>query len=99
MPESPIPTREQKEKLKDKLEREFSNRTKEKQIRFLNEAIDTLESFKQQVINNEVFIDNATMQGEHKAPTHEATGGHNIYISIDYIGSEEHHMNKVVRNF
>ena len=89
---------EPKEKFTDKLEREFGNRTKERQVKFLEETINKLESFKQQLVNGEVFIDNAMMQDEHNAPTHEATGGHNIYISIDYIGSEEHHMNKVVRN-
>lgn len=75
---------EQKEKLKDKLEREFSNRTKEKQIRFLNEAIDTLESFKQDVVHGRVTIEDASMNTGLDVPTIMGNGGRNISIDIDF---------------
>jgi hypothetical protein len=84
MVESNIPTREPKEKFTDKLEREFDNRTKERQVKFLEETIRKLEAFKQQVVNGEAFIDNATMNCEQTAANKEEIGGHNIYINIDY---------------
>lgn len=75
---------ESKEKLKDKLEREFSNRTKEKQIRFLNEAIDTLESFKQELVYGRVTIEDASMNTGLDVPTVMVGGGRNISIDIDF---------------
>lgn len=72
--------------------------SKERQVKFLEETISKLESFKQQVVNGEVFIEDASMNTGNDMPTRDDPGGNNIYISIDYISSEEHHMNKVVRN-
>lgn len=89
MVESNIPTREQKEKFTDKLEREFSNRTKERQVNFLEETISKLESFKQSIESDEAFIDNASMNCQQTASNKEEIGGHNIYINIDYQAVEQ----------
>lgn len=62
----------------------FDNITKENQVKFLEETISKLESFKQSIESNEVFIENASMQDSHTAANKEETGGHNIYLSIDY---------------
>lgn len=61
--------------------------TKERQVKFLEETISKLESFKQSVEAGKAFIDNATMNCERTAANKEEIGGNNIYIiyiNIDY---------------
>ena len=57
---------------------------KERQVKFLEETINKLESFKQLLVDEEAYIDNATMNCEHTAANKVEIGGHNIYINIDY---------------
>lgn len=58
--------------------------TNEQQVKFLEETIMNLTSFKQAVEEGMLFIESATIQDEHTAPTIEESGSHNIYLSIDY---------------
>lgn len=57
---------------------------KERQVKFLEETISKLEAFKQLLVDEEAYIDNATMNCEQTAANKEEIGGHNIYINIDY---------------
>ncbi|MFW7361532.1 hypothetical protein ACODHD_10330 [Vagococcus fluvialis] len=57
---------------------------KERQVKFLEETISKLELFKQLLVDEEAYIDNATMNCERTAASKEEIGGHNIYINIDY---------------
>lgn len=58
--------------------------TNEQQVKFLEETIMKLTSFKQTVEEGILFVESAMMQDKHTAPTIGESGGHNIYISIDY---------------
>lgn len=57
---------------------------KEQQVKFLEKTIEKLESFKQAVEDGVLFIEDATAQDEHNAPTIEEAGSRNIYIRINY---------------
>lgn len=78
------PTREEARRPECMTVKEVKDTTKERQVKFLEETISKLESFKQSVEANEAFIDNATMNCERTAANKEEIGGHNIYINIDY---------------
>lgn len=78
------PTKEESRLPKCMTVRQAEDITKERQVKFLEETISELESFKQQVINGEVFVEDATMNCERTAASKEEIGGNNIYINIDY---------------
>lgn len=79
------PTKEQTAgRPKGIIVKEVKDTTKERQVKFLEETISKLESFKHLVMDGKAFIDNATMNCEQTAANKEEIGGHNIYINIDY---------------
>lgn len=58
--------------------------TTKRQVKFLNETLQRLESFTQAVANGEIIMEDAVFQDEHSAPTIDEAGGWNIYMRIDY---------------
>ncbi|MEQ7028507.1 hypothetical protein [Enterococcus gallinarum] len=60
-----------------------------RQVKFLDETIQKLESFRQSVSSGEVTMGDAIFQDEHTAPTIDEAGGRNVYMRIDYHLTDE----------
>lgn len=58
--------------------------TTDQQVKFLNETLQRLDSFKRAVARGEIIMEDAMFQDEHNAPTIDEAGGRNIYMRIDY---------------
>lgn len=58
--------------------------TTDQQVKFLDETIQKLESFRQSLSKGEVTVEDAIFQDEHTAPTIDEAGGRNVYVRIDY---------------
>ncbi|MDT2793464.1 MULTISPECIES: hypothetical protein [Enterococcus] len=58
--------------------------TKKKQLTFVDMAIASLQSFREELAKDKLFIEDGTVQDEYTVATEEAADGNNIYIRIDY---------------